>query len=59
MTNKHSDWGALRDRRMAEPGAAEAYEAARRAFESDRQVREPRSAQQPGANRVGDGDIHM
>ena len=32
-------WAALRDRRMAEPGAAEAYDAARLAFELGRSVR--------------------
>jgi ribosome-binding protein aMBF1 (putative translation factor) len=42
MTEERSDWGALRERRMAEPGAAEAYEAARLAFELGRRVRELR-----------------
>ncbi|MGH3797334.1 MAG: helix-turn-helix domain-containing protein [Pseudonocardiaceae bacterium] len=37
-----SDWQGLRSRRMAEPGAAEAYDAARLAFELGRQVRELR-----------------
>ena len=37
-----SDWQELRSRRMAEPGAAEAYDAARLAFELGRQVRELR-----------------
>lgn len=36
------DWAALRERRLAEPGAAEAYEAARLAFELGRSVRELR-----------------
>jgi ribosome-binding protein aMBF1 (putative translation factor) len=35
-----TDWATLRDRRMAEPGAAEAYDAARLAFELGRAVRE-------------------
>ncbi|MGN9779301.1 helix-turn-helix domain-containing protein [Micromonospora sp. H33] len=33
------DWNDLRDRRMAEPGATEAYEAARIAFELGEEVR--------------------
>ncbi|MEU9504819.1 helix-turn-helix transcriptional regulator [Micromonospora sp. NPDC048170] len=33
------DWNDLRDRRMAEPGAAEAYEATRIAFELGQDVR--------------------
>ena len=37
-----SDWSAMRDRRMAEPGAAEAYESARIARELGRTVRELR-----------------
>lgn len=37
-----ADWRQLRDRRMAEPGAEEAYEAARIAFELGRTVREVR-----------------
>lgn len=36
------DWAAMRQRRMAEPGAAEAYEAARLAYELGRSVRELR-----------------
>lgn len=35
-------WQKVRDRRMSEPGAAEAYEAARLAFELGRAVRERR-----------------
>jgi ribosome-binding protein aMBF1 (putative translation factor) len=35
-------WAAMRERRMAEPGAAEAYDAARLAFELGRSVRELR-----------------
>ena len=37
-----ADWRELRDRRMAEPGAEEAYEAAGIAFELGRSVRELR-----------------
>jgi ribosome-binding protein aMBF1 (putative translation factor) len=37
-----TDWNDLRERRMAEPGAAEAYEAARIAFELGQTVRELR-----------------
>ncbi|MER7457495.1 helix-turn-helix transcriptional regulator [Micromonospora sp. NPDC126480] len=33
------DWNDLRERRMAEPGVAEAYEAARLAFELGQEVR--------------------
>jgi ribosome-binding protein aMBF1 (putative translation factor) len=33
------DWNDLRERRMAEPGVAEAYEATRLAFELGREVR--------------------
>lgn len=40
-----SDWRELRSRRMAEPGAAEAYEGARLAFELGRRVRELRVQQ--------------
>lgn len=42
MTEERSDWGALRERRMAEPSAAEAYEAARLAYQLGRRVRELR-----------------
>jgi ribosome-binding protein aMBF1 (putative translation factor) len=37
-----TDWNELRERRMAEPGATEAYEAARIAFELGQTVRELR-----------------
>ncbi len=37
-------WSGVRDRRMAEPGAGEAYEAARLAFELGAAVRELRLA---------------
>ncbi|MEU4558646.1 helix-turn-helix transcriptional regulator [Actinoplanes sp. NPDC023936] len=36
------NWAAMRERRLAEPGAAEAYDAARLAFELGRSVRELR-----------------
>ncbi|MCP2169300.1 helix-turn-helix domain-containing protein [Goodfellowiella coeruleoviolacea] len=39
---ERADWAELRARRMAEPGAAAAYEAARRAFELGKAVREMR-----------------
>jgi transcriptional regulator with XRE-family HTH domain len=38
------EWTELRERRLSEPGAAEAYEAARLAFELGRAVREIREA---------------
>ncbi|MBB6397991.1 DNA-binding XRE family transcriptional regulator [Actinomadura coerulea] len=34
-----ADWSALRERRMSEPGAAEAYDVARLAYELGRSVR--------------------
>lgn len=40
--SERSDWEQLRDRRLAEPGAAEAYEATRLAIELGRTVRELR-----------------
>ena len=40
--SERSEWKELRDRRMAEPGAAEAYESAHLAFELGRAVRELR-----------------
>jgi ribosome-binding protein aMBF1 (putative translation factor) len=43
MTERES-WEQLRDRRMTEPGADEAYEAARLAFELGAAVRELRLA---------------
>ncbi|MDM4720238.1 helix-turn-helix transcriptional regulator [Micromonospora sp. WMMA1363] len=39
---ERSDWAMMRERRMAEPGAAEAYDAARLAFELGRAVRDLR-----------------
>ncbi|HEY0806091.1 MAG TPA: helix-turn-helix transcriptional regulator [Pseudonocardiaceae bacterium] len=41
MTER-AGWRQLRDRRMSEPGAAEAYDAARLAFELGKAVRELR-----------------
>jgi ribosome-binding protein aMBF1 (putative translation factor) len=41
MSSRH-DWNALREQRMAEPGAAEAYNAAQLAFELGAAVRELR-----------------
>jgi ribosome-binding protein aMBF1 (putative translation factor) len=40
--SERGDWKELRDRRMAEPVAADAYEATRLAFELGRAVRELR-----------------
>jgi ribosome-binding protein aMBF1 (putative translation factor) len=40
--SERGDWAAMRERRMAEPGAAEAYDAAKLAFELGRAVRELR-----------------
>ncbi|MFG1900914.1 helix-turn-helix domain-containing protein [Micromonospora carbonacea] len=40
--NDRNDWNELRERRLAEPGAADAYEAARIAFELGQTVRELR-----------------
>lgn len=42
MTERRFSWEELRDRRMAERGAAEAYDAARLAFDLGRAVRELR-----------------
>jgi ribosome-binding protein aMBF1 (putative translation factor) len=39
---ERTDWAALRNRRMSEPGAAQAYDAARLAFELGRAVRQLR-----------------
>lgn len=41
---ERESWGGMRERRMAEPGAAEAYEAARLAFELGSAVRDLRLA---------------
>ncbi|MGH3979827.1 MAG: helix-turn-helix domain-containing protein [Pseudonocardiaceae bacterium] len=40
-----TDWQELRGRRMAEPGAPEAYDAARLAYQLGRRVRELREQQ--------------
>ncbi len=45
MSERRSDWQELRSWRMAEPGAADAYDAARLAFELGRRVRELRVQQ--------------
>lgn len=39
MADERTDWAQLRQRRMAEPGATEAYDAARLAFELGAAVR--------------------
>ena len=39
---EHSSWAELRNRRMAEPGARESYQAGQRAFELGRTVRQIR-----------------
>ncbi|MBP2321759.1 ribosome-binding protein aMBF1 (putative translation factor) [Kibdelosporangium banguiense] len=39
---ERDDWAELRERRLAEPGAAEAYDAARIAYELGKAVREMR-----------------
>jgi hypothetical protein len=51
---ERESWSGLRERRTAEPGAEEAYEAARLAFELGTAVRELRL--EPGAAGVGRGD---
>jgi ribosome-binding protein aMBF1 (putative translation factor) len=43
--SERTDWRRWRDERMAEPGAEEAYEAARLAFELGKTVRELRERQ--------------
>ncbi|MGW0248245.1 helix-turn-helix domain-containing protein [Nocardia goodfellowii] len=40
--SERSDWAEIRDRRMGEPGAEEAYEAARLAYELGRTIRQMR-----------------
>jgi ribosome-binding protein aMBF1 (putative translation factor) len=42
--SEREDWADLRERRLSEPGAAEAYQAARRAHELGRAVRTLREA---------------
>ncbi|SPL93129.1 unnamed protein product [[Actinomadura] parvosata subsp. kistnae] len=46
--SEQGDWRELRDRRMAEPGAAEAYEATRLAYERGRTARVTRLARDLG-----------
>ena len=49
MADERSDWAQLRQRRMAEPGAAESYDAARLAFKlgaTVRSLREERALSQ-------------
>jgi ribosome-binding protein aMBF1 (putative translation factor) len=41
---ERTDWNSLRERRLAEPGAGDAYEAARLAYELGKAVRELREA---------------
>lgn len=43
--SQRSDWQELRNRRMAEPSAVDAYDAARLAFDLGRRVRELRVQQ--------------
>lgn len=40
--SEHGDWELLRERRLAEEGGAEAYDAARLDYELGRTAREPR-----------------
>jgi ribosome-binding protein aMBF1 (putative translation factor) len=42
--SEREDWADLRERRLSEPGAADAYQAARRAHELGRAVRTLREA---------------
>jgi ribosome-binding protein aMBF1 (putative translation factor) len=42
--SEREDWADLRERRLSEPGAADAYQAARRAYELGRAVRTLREA---------------
>ncbi|BCJ26391.1 helix-turn-helix domain-containing protein [Actinocatenispora sera] len=51
---ERSEWTELRDRRMAEPGAAEAFEATRIAFELGRSVRELRERRGWSQRRLAD-----
>lgn len=44
MMSDRSSWADVRDRRMAEPGAKQAYDAARLAYELGRTVRQLREA---------------
>jgi len=47
------EWGELRDRRMSEAGAAEAYQAARLAYELGRAVRSLRELRGWSQSRLG------
>ncbi|MGH3322637.1 MAG: helix-turn-helix domain-containing protein [Streptosporangiaceae bacterium] len=49
-----TDWRELRDWRMAEPGAVEAYEAARLAYQLGRAVRELREERGWSQTRLAD-----
>lgn len=49
-----SNWTDLRNRRMAEPGAAEEYEATRLAYELGRAVRELREEQSWSQTRLAE-----
>jgi hypothetical protein len=54
---ERESWAGIRERRLAEPGAADAYEAARLAFELGAAVRELRVfAGESGSARVGSWD---
>ena len=55
---ERESWEQLRDRRLAEPGAAEAYEAARLAFELGVAVRELRQARDWSQGGVGGSGRH-
>lgn len=44
MMSDRASWADVRDRRMAEPGAKQAYDAARLAYELGRTVRQLREA---------------
>lgn len=48
--NERNEWADLRDRRLAEPGAAQAYEAARVAYETAREVREVTDTADPDSS---------
>ncbi|NJP93704.1 hypothetical protein HCN51_30400 [Nonomuraea sp. FMUSA5-5] len=50
--SEQGDWRELRDRRMAEPGAAEAYEASRLAYERGRAVRAMREERDWSPNKT-------
>ena len=54
IVGESKDWAALRDRRMAEPGAERAYEAARLAYELGRSVRELRERRGWSQRRLAD-----